>query len=107
MARLIGGSGTSHSPRLAHAYDDGLQNDPAWAPIFAGYAPAKYWLKRASPDLVVVIYNDHVNQFFFDVVRPSRSVSASGTHRPTRGGASVICPISRVIPISAVISPVR
>jgi Catalytic LigB subunit of aromatic ring-opening dioxygenase len=66
MAQLIGGIGASHSPRLAQIHDRGLQQDPAWAPIFAGYAPAKEWLERAAPDLLVVIYNDHVNQFFFD-----------------------------------------
>ena len=66
MARLVGGVGTSHSPRLAHAYDRGLQQDPDWAPIFSGYEPAKKWLKLVAPDLMVVIYNDHVNQFFFD-----------------------------------------
>ncbi len=26
----------------------------------------KEWLRRAAPDLMVLIYNDHVNQFFFD-----------------------------------------
>jgi len=66
MARLVGRVGTSHSPRLAHAYDRGLQQDPDWAPIFSGYEPAKKWLKLVAPDLMVVIYNDHVNQFFFD-----------------------------------------
>jgi hypothetical protein len=66
MAHIVGGIGTSHSPTLAHAYDRGRQQDPAWAPLFAGYEPAKAWLERVRPDLLVVIYNDHVNQFFFD-----------------------------------------
>ena len=66
MARIIGGIGSSHSPRLASVYDRGQQHDPAWAPIFDGYAPAKAWLESARPDLMVLIYNDHVNQFFFD-----------------------------------------
>ena len=66
MAHIVGGIGSSHSPRLAHAYDRGWQEDPAWAPIFDGYGPAKEWLRRAAPDLMVLIYNDHVNQFFFD-----------------------------------------
>ena len=65
-AQIIGGIGTSHSPRLAHAYDRGWQKDPAWTPIFDGNAPANEWLKRVSPDLMVLIYNDHVNQFFFN-----------------------------------------
>jgi protocatechuate 4,5-dioxygenase beta chain len=66
MAQIVGGIGSSHSPRLAVVYDRGEQQEPQWAPIFAGYAPAKAWLERVRPDVLVVIYNDHVNRFFFD-----------------------------------------
>jgi Catalytic LigB subunit of aromatic ring-opening dioxygenase len=79
MARVIGGIGTSHSPRLAHAYDRGWQQDPAWAPIFGGYEPAKQWLRRAAPDLIVLIYNDHVNQFFFDAY-PTFALGVGDSH---------------------------
>ncbi len=66
MARIIGGIGTSHTPTIGFALDAGKQDDPAWAPIFAAYAPLRDWLARAKPDVVFVIYNDHVTSFFFD-----------------------------------------
>src|SRR4051812_45160370 len=66
MARLIGGIGTSHAPSIAHAYDKKMQRDPLWAPLFDGYVPAKEWLARVKPDLMIMIYNDHMNRFFFD-----------------------------------------
>lgn len=66
MAKIVGGIGCSHAPSLAHSYDRGLQNDPMWSPLFRGYAPAKEWLDRLHPDLMVVVYNDHMNRFFFD-----------------------------------------
>ncbi|MDG2533025.1 gallate dioxygenase [Sphingomonas sp. HITSZ_GF] len=66
MARIIGGIGTSHTPTIGFALDAGKQDDPAWAPIFAAYAPLKSWLDEKRPDVVFVIYNDHVTSFFFD-----------------------------------------
>jgi protocatechuate 4,5-dioxygenase, beta chain len=66
MARIIGGIGSSHAPSIAHAYDHKKQDDPLWAPLFAGYAPAKQWLAAQKPDLMIVLYNDHMNRFFFD-----------------------------------------
>jgi gallate dioxygenase len=66
MARIIGGIGTSHTPTIGFALDAGKQKDPAWAPIFAAYAPIKAWLTEKKPDVVFTIYNDHVTSFFFD-----------------------------------------
>lgn len=66
MARIIGGIGTSHTPTIGFALDAGKQDDPAWAPIFAAYAPLKAWLEEKKPDVVFTIYNDHVTSFFFD-----------------------------------------
>lgn len=66
MARIIGGIGTSHTPTIGFALDAGKQDDPAWSPIFAAYAPLKAWLAEKQPDVALVIYNDHVTSFFFD-----------------------------------------
>jgi gallate dioxygenase len=66
MARIIGGIGTSHTPTIGYALDAGKQEDPAWAPIFAAYKPLRNWLGEMKPDVVFVIYNDHVTSFFFD-----------------------------------------
>lgn len=66
MARIVGGIGSSHAPTIGVAWDRGQQQDPAWAPLFTGYVPVRQWLEALKPDLFLIVYNDHVNQFFFD-----------------------------------------
>ena len=66
MARIVGGIGSSHAPSIAQAWDKGQQSDPLWAPLFDGYKPVKHWLADLRPDLMIVVYNDHMNRFFFD-----------------------------------------
>jgi protocatechuate 4,5-dioxygenase beta chain len=66
VARVVGGIGASHAPSIAHAYDKGQQDDPMWRPLFEGFRPAKAWLKAVAPDVLIVVFNDHMNRFFFD-----------------------------------------
>jgi gallate dioxygenase len=66
MARIIGGIASSHTPTIGFALDARKQNDPAWAPIFEGYRPVQAWLAEKRPDVLVMIFNDHVTSFFFD-----------------------------------------
>ena len=66
MATIIGGIGTSHVPTIGLAYDKGRQDEPAWAPLFAGYKPVAQWLAKHRPDVLVFFYNDHANSIFFD-----------------------------------------
>ena len=80
MGRIIGGIGSSHAPSIAHAYDHKKQKDPLWAPLFDGYAPAKSWLAAQKPDLMIVLYNDHMNRFFFDAY-PTFALGVGDVHR--------------------------
>lgn len=66
MAHIIGAIATSHTPTIGFARDRGLQRDPVWSPIFEAYEPIRDWLGRKKPDVLFVIYNDHVTSFFFD-----------------------------------------
>jgi gallate dioxygenase len=66
MARIIGAVASSHTPTIGFALDRQKQNDPAWAPIFEGYAPVQKWLAEKKPDVLLLIFNDHVTSFFFD-----------------------------------------
>ena len=66
MAKILGGIATSHTPTIGFALDAGKQNDPVWAPIFEGYRPVQEWLAKKRPDVLFLIYNDHVTSFFFD-----------------------------------------
>lgn len=66
MARIIGGIACSHTPTIGFAVDREKQNDPVWAPIFKDFAPVTNWLHEKKPDVLFMIYNDHITSFFFD-----------------------------------------
>ncbi|MEI9892313.1 MAG: hypothetical protein WDN45_19255 [Caulobacteraceae bacterium] len=53
-------------PTIGFALDGKKQEDPVWKPIFEAYEPIKAWLKEKQPDVLFLIYNDHVTSFFFD-----------------------------------------
>jgi hypothetical protein len=76
MASIVGGLACSHAPSIAHSYDRKLRQDPVWAPLYEGWEPARAWLSQLEPDLMVVIYNDHMNRFFFDAY-PTFALGAS------------------------------
>ena len=66
MATIIGAVATSHTPTIGFAYDRHKQNDPVWAPIFENFKPVQQWLVDKKPDVLLIVYNDHVTSFFFD-----------------------------------------
>ncbi len=66
MAKIVGGIGASHSPTIGFAKDTNKQNDPAWAPIFEGFAEVRKWVTAQKIDTLFMIYNDHITSFFFD-----------------------------------------
>jgi gallate dioxygenase len=66
MANIIGAIASSHTPTIGFAMDANKQDDAVWAPIFAAFEPVKQWLAEKKPDVLLMIYNDHVTSFFFD-----------------------------------------
>ena len=66
MAKVVAGIGLSHVPSVGPAFDRGKQQDPAWKPLFDAYVPVRAWLQKLEPDVVIVVYNDHVAEFTFD-----------------------------------------
>jgi len=68
MAEVIWGLATSHVPSIGAAMDRGKTQDPYWAPLFDGYQPAREWLAEHTPDVAIVIYNDHANGIDLDIV---------------------------------------
>ena len=66
MARIIGGLAASHTPTIGFAYDKSKQADPVWKPIFDNFAPLADWLAQKRPDVMIMIYNDHMTSFFVD-----------------------------------------
>ncbi|MFY1637984.1 class III extradiol dioxygenase subunit beta [Solwaraspora sp. WMMB335] len=68
MAEVIWGLATSHVPSIGAAMDRGKTQEPYWKPLFDGYRPAREWLARHTPDVAIVIYNDHANGVDLDIV---------------------------------------
>jgi protocatechuate 4,5-dioxygenase beta chain len=68
MAKIIAGVGTSHTPAIGAAVDNGKAGEPYWVPLFKGYEPAKKWMADTRPDVVIMVYNDHVNAFDFKII---------------------------------------
>jgi gallate dioxygenase len=66
MARIVGAIATSHTPTIGFAFDRSRRDDPVWSPIFDAYGPVQDWLAARRPDVLFLIYNDHVTSFFFD-----------------------------------------
>jgi protocatechuate 4,5-dioxygenase beta chain len=69
MAEIVGGIGISHTPSMGMEFDKGLASGafaPHWQPWLDGTRPVKQWLAELAPDQIVVVYNDHLNQFTFD-----------------------------------------
>jgi gallate dioxygenase len=66
MAKIIGGLAASHTPTIGFALDRDKRDDPVWAPIFEAFEPVKAWIAEKRPDVLLLIYNDHITSFFFD-----------------------------------------
>ncbi|ROR23078.1 protocatechuate 4,5-dioxygenase alpha subunit /protocatechuate 4,5-dioxygenase beta subunit [Comamonas sp. BIGb0124] len=88
MAKILGGIGMSHVPTIGVAYDREKWNQPAWAPLFEGARPAYDWLAEKKPDVLIVLYNDHLNAFFYDLyptfsigIAPEYDVADEGAGR--------------------------
>jgi gallate dioxygenase len=94
MARIIGAIATSHTPTIGFARDRQLAEDPVWSPIFAAYGPIRAWLAAREPDVLLVVYNDHVTSFFFDHYS-AFALGVDDTYRPADegGGARAVPPL--------------
>ncbi|GHE80328.1 protocatechuate 4,5-dioxygenase subunit beta [Amycolatopsis deserti] len=68
MAEVIWGLATSHVPSIGAAMDNGKTGDEYWKPLFDGYAPAREWMAEHTPDVAIVVYNDHANAVDLDLV---------------------------------------
>jgi gallate dioxygenase len=70
MATIIGAIAASHTPTIGFALDHDKESDPAWRPIFEAFAPVRAWLDETKPDVLLMIYNDHISSFFLDHYSP-------------------------------------
>ncbi|GLW54788.1 protocatechuate 4,5-dioxygenase subunit alpha [Kitasatospora phosalacinea] len=59
---------TSHVPAIGAALDHGKAGEPYWQPVFAGYEHSRRWAAEHTPDVVVLVYNDHASAFDLSLV---------------------------------------
>lgn len=79
MAEVVWGLATSHVPSIGAAMDNHRTEDPYWKPLFDGYAPAREWMARNTPDVALVVYNDHANAVGLDMV-PTFAIGTSESY---------------------------
>ena len=80
MSEVIWGLATTHVPSIGAAMDRGMTADPVWKPLFDGYRPAREWLAEHTPDVAILIYNDHANGIDLGVV-PTFAIGTAARYR--------------------------
>lgn len=80
MASIVGAVSVTHVPYIGRAIANNQQQDPYWKPFFDGFPPVRDWLAKVSPDVAVVIYNDHGLNFFLDK-QPTFAIGAAPEYR--------------------------
>jgi protocatechuate 4,5-dioxygenase beta chain len=85
MARITAGVATSHVPAIGAAIDNQKTQTDYWRPLFAGYEPSKRWMAAHTPDVVILVYNDHASAFSLDIV-PTFAIGCADHYTPADEG---------------------
>jgi protocatechuate 4,5-dioxygenase beta chain len=80
MAEVMWGLATSHVPSIGAAMDRDKTQDPYWKPLFDGYQPAREWMAEHTPDVALIVYNDHANGVDLDIV-PTFAIGTAERYR--------------------------
>jgi protocatechuate 4,5-dioxygenase, beta chain len=67
------------------AIDQGKTEEPYWKPLFAGYEPSRRWFAANTPDVIVLVYNDHATAFSLDMI-PTFAIGTAAAFRPADEG---------------------
>lgn len=59
--------------------DHGKVADAAWKPLFDGYARARSWMAEHTPDVAVIVYNDHANALDLAIV-PTFAIGTAASY---------------------------
>ena len=68
MARITAGIGTSHVPAIGAAIDHDKTQEDYWKPLFDGYMPAQEYVEKNTPDVAILVYNDHASAFSLELI---------------------------------------
>jgi protocatechuate 4,5-dioxygenase beta chain len=85
MARITASVYTSHVPLIGVAIDQGKTEEPYWKPLFAGYEPSRRWFAANTPDVIVLVYNDHATAFSMDMI-PTFAIGTAAAFPPADEG---------------------
>lgn len=85
MAELFAGIGTSHVPGIGAAVDHGKTQNDYWKPLFDGYGPAREWLAKEKPDVIIIVYNDHASAFSLELI-PTFAIGVAAEFEPADEG---------------------
>ena len=79
-ARISSAVFTSHVPAIGAAMDLGKQDEPYWKQVFDGYVASREWIAENTPDVVILVYNDHATAFDSSLI--PTFVLGTGAHYP-------------------------
>ena len=68
MARITAGIATSHVPAVGAAIDMARTEEDYWKPMFDGYEFSKQWMHENTPDVAIIVYNDHASYFGMEIM---------------------------------------
>jgi hypothetical protein len=85
MAKITASVYTSHVPAIGAALDLGKSGEAYWQPVFAGYEPSKRWFAENTPDVVILVFNDHATAFSLDFI-PTFAIGCAASYSPADEG---------------------
>lgn len=84
-ARITASVYTSHVPAIGAAIDQGRTQEAYWRPLFAGYERSRRWLTEQTPDVVILVFNDHATAFSLDLI-PTFAIATAAEFQPADEG---------------------
>ena len=85
MAKITASVFTSHVPAIGAAIDQGKTTEPYWQPVFKGYEVSKQWMKDNTPDVIILVFNDHATAFSLDMI-PTFAIGTAASYQPADEG---------------------
>jgi protocatechuate 4,5-dioxygenase beta chain len=85
MARITAAVFSSHIPAVGAAIDLGKTGEPYWQPVFRGFEFSKQWIARDTPDVILLVYNDHASAFSLDMI-PTFAIGCAERFQPADEG---------------------
>lgn len=85
MAQITASVFTSHVPAIGAAIDLGKTTEPYWQPVFKGYEFSRQWMKDNTPDVIILVFNDHATAFSLDMI-PTFAIGTAASYQPADEG---------------------